>query len=342
MSGKLRNNILQIVCIVFVVLLFRIFYVDIYRNLQQQFDFQTANHLNLFFENAWACILTFGLDTLLVLRVSKKVSYVDNSSRRLWIDIGIVCMVSLCGLIPLHLHDALASNFGIVERWSICFSYLTLLFINVVYVSVLDLLTFFRQSRSRLQDEKNGRTQAEYHYSLLKAQLNPHFLFNSLNILDYLVQNNEKERAGEFIRKLASVYRYLLHIEEQDFVNVQTERDFIEMYVDLLRERFPEGLKLHIQIPDEYLSRSIVPLGLQILIENAIKHNVVSSSRPLYISIGIENDMLFVSNNIQPKLSGSNNGIGLKNLEEQYRVLTDKHIMVEETEMDYTVRLPLI
>lgn len=342
MSGKLRNNIWQIICIVLVVLLFRIFYVDVYRNLQIQFDFQPVNHLLLFFENAWACLLTFGLDTFLVLWVSRKVSYVDNSFRRLWIDIGVVCMVSLIGLIPLHLNTVLGGEFGVMERWGIFFSYLTLLLVNMVYVSVLDLLAFFRQSQRRLENERVEKNQAQYRYSLLKAQLNPHFLFNSLNILDYLVQNGEKEHAGEFIRKLASVYRYLLHIEEQELVTLQAEKDFIEMYVDLLRERFSEGLQVHIDIPEAYLNHNIVPLGLQVLVENAIKHNIVNRAHPLQVSIGVESGILYVRNNLQHRLSSTRNGIGLRNLDEQYKGRTGVPIRILQTDTDYTVWLPLI
>lgn len=342
MSGRLKNNIWQLACIVLVVLLFRIFYVDVYRSLQMQFDFQTVNHLRAFFENTWACVLTFGLDTLLVLWLSRKVSYVDNSSRRLWIDIGVVSLVSLAGLLPLHLGTLLQGNFGVLERWSMVFSYLTLLLVNMVYVAVLELLTFFRQSQKRLETERVEKNQAQYRYSLLKAQMNPHFLFNSLNILDYLVQNDEKEHAGEFIRKMASVYRYFLHIEEQETVSLQTEKDFIEMYVDLLHERFSEGLQVHIDIPENCLTRSIVPLGLQVLVENAIKHNIVNQAHPLFVDIGVENGMLYVRNNLQPRLSSAGTGIGLHNLDEQYKGRTGTPIRIVQTDTDYTVWLPLL
>lgn len=337
-----RSNILQVLAVVLIVLFFRIFYVDVYRNIQDKLEFRAVDHLSLFFENTWAILLTFGLDTLLVLSISKKLSYIDNSSRRLWIDLGLVLSVSLVGLIPMYIPDVIQGGFTESEKWTIVFSYLALMLINMVYISVLDMVVFFRQSRKSIATERAKKTDAQFRYALLKAQLNPHFLFNSLNILDYLVQNDEKARASEFIRKLANVYRYFLHIDEQDLVTIQTEKDFIDTYTDLLHERYAEGLHVNIDIPEEFLQTNIIPLSLQILVENAIQHNIVNQSHPLTVSIGLENNRIYVRNNYQPRTSLTSNGIGLKNLQEQYQNKSGRDVEIVKTDDSFTVYLPLL
>ncbi len=337
-----RDSVFQVLAVVLVVLLFRILYVDVYRNIQDKLDFQAVDHLSLFFENTWAILLTFGLDTVLILLISKRYSYVDKSSRRLWIDLGLVFGVSLLGLIPIYLPDAIHGTFTESDKWSIIFSYLALLLINMVYISVLDMVVFFRQSRKSIAAEQAKKADAQFRYALLKTQLNPHFLFNSLNILDYLVQNDEKVHASEFIRKLANVYRYFLHIDEQDVVTLQTELEFIDNYVDLLHERFSDSLKVEVNIPIEYLQANVVPLSLQILVENAIQHNIVNQAHPLTVQIGIENNRVYVRNNLQPRTSLASNGIGLKNLQEQYKNKSGETIEVVKTETHFTAYLPML
>ncbi|HCS87156.1 MAG TPA: hypothetical protein DIW30_01590 [Bacteroidales bacterium] len=342
MQIQKRNSIFQILAAVLVVLFFRIFYVDIYRNIQDKLEFRAVDHLSLFFENTWAILLTFGLDTFLVLYISKRLSYIDKSSRRLWIDLGLVFAVSFVGLIPMYLPQIVHSGLTEADKWTIMFSYLALLLINMVYISILDMTVFFRQSRKSIANERAKKDDAQFRYALLKAQLNPHFLFNSLNILDYLVQNGEKVRASEFIRKLANVYRYFLHIDEQDLVTIQTEREFIETYIDLLHERYAEGLHVDIDIPEEFSQTNIIPLSLQILVENAIQHNVVNQAHPLTIGIGFENNRIYVRNNLQPRTSLASNGIGLRNLQEQYLNKSGLPIEIVKTDSMFTVYLPLL
>ncbi len=339
---RLANNLGQIVTMVVMVVLFRIMYVDVYRHLQEVYGFQSGDNLLLFFNNIGAMVLTFGLDLLCVWQLSKRISYVDNSQKRYWIDLALGVVVAAISLVPIfwaELWEGAATR----QLWGrIAYTYLTVLLINVVFIALFDLLIYFRQSRQLLRKEENNKLQAQYQYGLLKQQLNPHFLFNSLNILDYLVQTGEKERASAFIHKLASVYRYMLRMEGQATVQLQEEVEFVRQYIDLLTERFPQGLYVSIHVSDDDQQKHVVPLALQILIENATKHNVVHASQPLYITIAAKEGMLRVSNNLQPRLSASSTGVGLKNIDEQYKTLVGQGIHIEKTNTTYAVTLPLL
>ncbi len=339
---RLTNNLRQILIMVMMVVLFRIMYVDVYRHLQEVYGFQPGDNLLLFFNNIGAMVLTFGLDLLCVWQLSKCISYVDNSQKRYWIDLALGVVVAVVSLLPIFWTEIWGGAFTRHLWGKIAYTYLTVLLINVVFIALFDLLIYFRQSRQLLRKEENKKLQAQYQYGLLKQQLNPHFLFNSLNILDYLVQANEKERASSFIHKLASVYRYMLRMEGQAVVELREEIDFARQYIDLLTERFPQGLYVSIHVTDEDMQKSIVPLALQILIENATKHNVVNASQPLYITIANKDGALRVSNNLQPRLSASSTGVGLKNIDEQYKTLVGRGIQIYKTTTTFAVVLPLI
>lgn len=174
-------------------------------------------------------------------------------------------------------------------------------------------------------------------------QINPHFLFNSLNILDFLVQEQETERASAFIRKLAECYRYMLKTEDESLVTLREESDFAHKYSELLKERFANGFIVQYDIPEEAYSRHVVPCCLQLLIENATKHNVVNNDRPLTISICAHDDTLSVSNNLQPRISTqASTGKGLNNIRQQYLDISGQNITIEQTDTHFTVNIPLL
>lgn len=184
---------------------------------------------------------------------------------------------------------------------------------------------------------------AQFRYMKLKQQVNPHFLFNSLNILDCLVCDGQTEQASTYIHKLAGLYRYNLKNEEERTVKLRDEMNYAEQYVDLLKVRFPDGLQVSIDIPEEALSRQVVPCSVQLLIENAIKHNAVSASEPLKVDVSLVGDMLVVSNDIHPKKTeSSSTGLGLKYIRQQYEDLAGRSVVVQQDEKHYSVQLPII
>jgi two-component system, LytTR family, sensor kinase len=178
---------------------------------------------------------------------------------------------------------------------------------------------------------------------LVKNQVNPHFLFNNLNVLSGMIIKDNPE-ANHFIEEFSKVYRYILSNQEKELVELRSELEFIQPYVFLLQKRFNEGLTVVVNIPERYQSYHVVPAALQMLIENAIKHNIVSRNKPLYITIHANgNDTLIVSNNLQlRKTEEPSTKIGLQNIRKRYELITGRHIVVTETDNIFKVILPLL
>lgn len=184
---------------------------------------------------------------------------------------------------------------------------------------------------------------AQYRYLKLKQQVNPHFLFNSLNVLDCLIQEQSPEEASIFTHKLADIYRYMIKNEEQRLVPLQDEMDFVSQYVDLLKVRWPEGIEVDVSISSTAMRKSVIPCCVQLLIENATKHNAVLPDNPLRIEIHADESSVTVTNNRHPKLTHANStGLGLKYIRQQYNDLSGKSVTVTENEDEFSVTLPLI
>lgn len=198
-----------------------------------------------------------------------------------------------------------------------------------------------QQSRAKTASEKANLAQFRYHR--LKQQVNPHFLFNSLNVLDALIQEQPRETASRYTHKLAEIYRYMLHSEEQTTVRLNEEMEFVAQYVDLLKLRFQEGLEVEVDITKEAGQRLVVPCSVQLLIENATKHNAVNADNPLRISIRAASLQVTVTNNRIPRLSRvASTGLGLQYIRQQYQDISGRSITVREDEHTYTVILPLL
>lgn len=184
---------------------------------------------------------------------------------------------------------------------------------------------------------------AQYRYLKLKQQVNPHFLFNSLNVLDCLIQEQSPEEASIFTHKLADIYRYMIKNEEQRLVPLRDEMDFVSQYVDLLKVRWPEGIEVDVSISGTAMRKSVIPCCVQLLIENATKHNAVLPDNPLRIEIHADESSVTVTNNRHPKLTHANStGLGLKYIRQQYNDLSGKSVTVTENEDEFSVTLPLI
>ncbi len=214
---------------------------------------------------------------------------------------------------------------------------------TIITYALLSLMKYVSTTHSAFRNEQEQRRKEQYKYTRLKQQINPHFLFNSLNILDFLVQNRENERASAYIRKLAGLYRYMLKNENEHLVTLGEEMEFTEMYIDLLKERFPDGLIVENRVGNKDHSRHVVPCGVQMLIENTTKHNAVSTSSPLHVQIFIEDDMLVVTNNIQPRISRQpSTRLGLANISKQYDDIANRKVEIINDQKSFTVKLPLL
>lgn len=187
------------------------------------------------------------------------------------------------------------------------------------------------------------RENIKSQFEVLKNQVNPHFLFNSLNVLSSLIYI-DKDAAAKFVRQLSKVYRYVLEYKDKETVSLQNELDFLESYIFLLKTRFDKNLVISTNIPPKFNQKRIVPMALQLLLENAIKHNVISKKKPLMIDISVDkNDYLVISNNLQRKSSVEmSSNIGIKSINKRYEYITDDKVIINKTEEDFTVKLPLV
>ena len=217
------------------------------------------------------------------------------------------------------------------------------LIVDIITITIYSLVRLSTISQQELREEREQKHRSEYQYERLKQQLNPHFLFNSLGILDYLVQEGESQRASAFIRKLASTYRYMLNNEQKPLVKLSDELEFTNMYIDLLKERFTEGMQVEIDVEEEQKEMMVVPCALQLLVENATKHNIVSSEQPLHIHIQANEECIVVSNTLQLRTHGQpSTRLGLANISQQYRDITGREIVIKKTDTEFIVILPLI
>jgi sensor histidine kinase YesM len=212
------------------------------------------------------------------------------------------------------------------------------------------IISLFMHSRSFLLEWRQTAIDAEKlkgenitsQYETLKNQVNPHFLFNSLNTLTSLVHVNP-DLSVKFIKQLSEVYRYVLDSQNKEVVDLATEIKFVQAYVFLQQIRFGEDLKVTINIP-ENSTIQIPPLSLQMLLENAVKHNIIVEEAPLFIDIYMEDrQYIVVKNNLQFKNSGvESSGLGLKNIKARYEYLTHQPVHITQTETEFMVKLPVL
>jgi two-component system LytT family sensor kinase len=224
---------------------------------------------------------------------------------------------------------------------------------NTSFFIMLMLSTFYllansqaflhmRASHSRAEQLETEKLQAQL--AALKHQVNPHFLFNSLSILSSLV-HVDAALSEQFIEQLALAYRYTLEQQAHDLVPLATELEFIQAYTFLLKIRFEDQMAVRLDIPTAEQHRyQVAPLTLQLLVENAVKHNQMSNEQPLLVSIGLEANDLVVRNTLQrrPAAPATSTGVGLQNIVNRYRLLTPRPVHIAETGAEFVVRIPLL
>lgn len=213
--------------------------------------------------------------------------------------------------------------------------------ILVILVSQIYRL-LFKNYRVKIENEMLLKTNAEARYEALKNQVNPHFLFNSFNTVNSLI-GDDPQKAVDYVNNMSDVFRYVLESSEKSHVTVDRELRFIEAYARMLKGRHGDKIEFVFDVHEQHLSCLMPPMALQILIENAVKHNVISKSKHLNIRIFSENDTLAVSNKLQMKKSAEpSTGLGLHNLARRCEYLTGRELVVKRTESEFTVTIPLI
>ncbi|MEZ4944223.1 MAG: histidine kinase [Cyclobacteriaceae bacterium] len=213
-----------------------------------------------------------------------------------------------------------------------------------LFLHCVNAIYFFvnQYNDARFEAETLKKQTAEARFQALKNQINPHFLFNSFNVLSSLVYK-DVDASSKFINQLSNVYRYLLFNQQNKVVQLFEEMKFIESYMYLLKIRFQDNLRFTIDIPEALNTTYIAPSTLQLLIENAIKHNVVSKNNPLHIKIASDSEHLIVQNTIQLKeVKEESSQLGLANIKSRYDYLGGKDALVIESNGEFKVKIPIL
>ncbi|MBE9464753.1 histidine kinase [Dyadobacter sp. UP-52] len=301
---------------------------------------------DFFYSFILSCILSYG-GFLAEYYFDKKMPWIQYPVKRLILEsTSYVLYVFVTSYIILFLIEFLVrqtfSLDNIPWEWIMLHTKLPMQ-ISVIIAFLLISRSFLLEWRkSAIEAEQLKTQQYAQQYQTLKDQLNPHFLFNSFNVLSNLVYENP-DTAAKFIKQLSKIYRYVLEVQQEKVVKLSSELEFAENFLSLQKIRFEEGLQYQINVnpkTDFYLP----PLSLQMLLENAIKHNIASMANPLHIEISLEKNQLIVKNNLQLKssLSEESTGIGLSNIRKRYELLNNEQVLIEETSDFFIVKLPLI
>lgn len=224
------------------------------------------------------------------------------------------------------------------DRGLLYFVYFMVLLIAIFIARILRFQIIHQADIAEKELLKQQNLQNEL--SALKNQINPHFLFNSLNSLNSLIRGNKE--ATTFVNKLSFMYRYILQSGQQDFVTLKEELKFLESYVHLIRVRYRDRFDINIAIPETLLNEKIPVLTLQLLVENAVKHNEISENSPLLVKLYSNDNYLVVENAIKPRTTFvDSTGQGLANINKRYLLLKQKHISISDTNAIFKVKLPL-
>lgn len=281
--------------------------------------------------NTFATIILICVNIMFIRSLPKRPSPVSKAGTAvLFVSFMLLATVLETFLVGIHDTDIFLL---------FCISLIT----QITIYCIVYMINYVITAHNEMQSEREKANMAQYRYLKLKRQVNPHFLFNSLNILDGMVCEGKTEQSSLYIHKLAGIYRYMIRSEEEQVVTLREELDFTAKYVDLLLLRFPHGLDVNFDVPEEAKARYVLPCSIQLLIENATKHNAVSEETPLRISVKVEDESVSVKNNLSPKITSiQSTGLGQTYIRQLYQDLSGKQIKIEKNETDYCVTLPLL
>lgn len=204
------------------------------------------------------------------------------------------------------------------------------------------MLAMKQNAKKEVVEQKLIAKSANAQFESLKNQLDPHFLFNSLNVLSALIDENP-DQAQRFTASMSKIYRYVLEQKDKELVSVEEELDFAKTYCELLKTRFEDSVHFSFEVSDQEQKGFVVPLSLQLLLENAVKHNLATSTKPLHLKISVEEGQLIIENNLQAReLPNNSTGVGLANIVSRYSLLTERNVFIEKSEDFFKVKLPIL
>lgn len=282
--------------------------------------------------------------TYIIYYFRKKFPEISKTKRRILLSALVIIIWMSVGGLPLKLLFQITT----IEDLLNPSEHTQFIPFNLVAATVISLAYeasyFFDKWKEsfRLNEELKNR-QIRTQYEVLQNQMSPHFLFNSLNTLTTII-SEDPNAAISFTEHLSEVYRYILQNKDRELVSLEEEIDFVKAYLFLLKMRYPDNLTFEFNVEEKYHELNIPPLTLQMLVENAIKHNVISKSKPLHIAIYIENGKsIIVKNNLQKKTSlAKSTKTGLENIRKRYGILGGREIDIITSASNYMVAVPLI
>ena len=281
--------------------------------------------------------------------LSKKYSWVEQTKTRVITGIITTVLVNVilvffCNYINFivfqkeDIHQFFSGNLGFINWFTIN----VCLLISAILHAKGFMEEWKKSSKKEVVEQKLIAKSANAQFESLKNQLDPHFLFNSLNVLDALIEENPAQ-AQKFTNDMSKIYRYVLDQKDKELVTVEEEIEFAKTYCNLLKTRFEDSVTFDFAVDENHKNQFVVPLSLQLLLENAIKHNHATSKKPLQISIFSENDFLCIQNNLQAReIIKERDGIGLANIVQRYSILSKKNVFIEKSEEIFKVKIPVL
>lgn len=311
------------------------------------FEFFVATFIwNLFFSGSIVA-MAFIINRNLRPIINREYEWSENPLKRLLVQSLVFIIVSgvlvtLVRMLVAYIQFSLFQNiFMSAQSLVIDFCILALIIEMKVLLEFGEYL-LEKWNSSRIEMANFQKEKAQFSLELLRTQINPHFLFNNLNTLSSLIYI-DRDKAAEFLRKLSGVYRSILEYRNKEIITLQEELEFFNGYKELLEIRFENMLFFNIEINPAFYNRKMIPLTLQMLVENAIKHNVLSQNKPLTISIVTKENYVYVENNFQPKeVLEYSSGLGLKMIENRFAYLTPLPVEILKTSEKFLVKIPLI
>ncbi|WP_442266498.1 sensor histidine kinase [Tenacibaculum sp. ZS6-P6] len=299
----------------------------------------------------WSSSLFFTIFDWLVIRsilifLRKKFpDFKDDTKRIIILFIAIIAVILIVDLFGNKFLTFFFSLFGMHSTYAMNFKVL----LPIIIIVVMDMAIYeaiyynVRLKKSIREEEQTKQVMIQAQLDTLTNQAKPHFLFNSLNTLRDIIEVEDKEDAKLFVDKLSDVYRFILESGNSNLLQLHEELKFVKSYIHIQKERFGDNLIIEWDISEDKLSTMIIPMSLQLLIENAIKHNIVSKAKPLIVSVKTKENQLIVSNKIQKKSTQlPSTKIGLKNITKRYSLVSDKAIEINNDGEFFTVILPLL
>jgi sensor histidine kinase YesM len=222
-------------------------------------------------------------------------------------------------------------------------SYIVIMVITFIAVLLFNMFYYYKiYNENRVKEQKIIAGTASAKFESLKNQIDPHFLFNSLNVLSSLIEENP-QNAQRFTISLSKIYRYVLEQKDKELVSLEEELSFAKTYMNLLKMRFENSLFYELPEIATNSDVKVIPLSLQLLLENTVKHNVVSEKKPLHIRIFVEDNYLAIQNDFQKKeVLQDRQGVGLQNIINRYGIITNRKVLIIQTEQTFTVKIPIL